>query len=180
MAAPVVAGYNTTLVPLHKNHIPARVKAAVRSDTFFKFMRAHPEIDEALHQITEDLVGDCESTLVKAALKREDIRALQLILAVKGKDRGWNQRYEVTGPNGVPLVGAAPSAADLIAALEAVLERQAERRALAPPEGPPLLELSAEPARAVRTRLPILLRIADGCSEASPHNKLALDGIWTE
>jgi hypothetical protein len=128
---------------------PAARLLHVCPDTLYKYLAEHREAIEAdLHQITENLVDDCESELIKGALKRGDFRHLQLILAVKGKDRGWNQRYEVTGANGAPLVSAVPSAGDLIQALEAVLAKRGEQAALGAPAGVPLLELSAEPAPA--------------------------------
>jgi hypothetical protein len=121
----------------------------VSAPVLYAYIREHrDEVEEALHQITEELVDQVESALIKGALKREDFRCMQLILTTKGASRGWNARLEVTGPGGGALVSAGPSAADLIQALEAVLARRQEQPALAAPEGVPLLELSAEPAAA--------------------------------
>lgn len=74
----------------------------VSRPTFYKFMEAHPELEEVRQEADEELL-DIGEGHVRTALKGGDLKTIRWHLERKGKNRGYNTRVEQTGADGGPL-----------------------------------------------------------------------------
>lgn len=70
--------------------------------TLYSFMREHPEVQAALDEIEEQLKDIAEGQIVKA-IQSGDMQTVRWWTELKAKDRGYNRRLEVGGPNGGPI-----------------------------------------------------------------------------
>lgn len=69
---------------------------------YYEWVVADKEFAAAVKDLDDSLVDMAESRLYKAVL-RDNMTAIIFLLKTKGKKRGWVERQEVTGADGVPL-----------------------------------------------------------------------------
>ena len=82
-------------------------------NTIRRYIRQYPSVAEAQREAHERLGDMIEFALHDKAL-RGDIAALIFLAKTKYKNRGYTQRTELTGADGVPLLS--PDTAQLLAA----------------------------------------------------------------
>lgn len=70
--------------------------------TLYRFMQAHPELEEVRQEADEELL-DIGEGHVRTAIKMNDLKTIRWHLERKGKNRGYNTRVEQTGADGGPL-----------------------------------------------------------------------------
>lgn len=70
--------------------------------TLYKFVKAHPTVQDALDSAREVMLDNAESSLYRNALNG-DTTALIFFLKTQGKKRGYVERVESTGPGGKPI-----------------------------------------------------------------------------
>jgi hypothetical protein len=72
--------------------------------TYFVWMKKDPEFAASVRELDEYLLDFTESKLM-AKIQSGNLTAMIFYLKCKGKARGWVERQEVTGAEGVPLNG---------------------------------------------------------------------------
>jgi hypothetical protein len=70
--------------------------------TVYNYIEAHPELKEVLKEARETMLDHAESSLYNAAIRGEG-GAVCFFLKTQGKSRGYIERQELTGAEGVPL-----------------------------------------------------------------------------
>lgn len=73
--------------------------------TLYRFLAAHPSVAEFLEDIDEELKDLAEGKLLQL-IRAGDPQTIRWYLERKGRDRGYGQRVEATGPDGGPIVVA--------------------------------------------------------------------------
>lgn len=66
------------------------------------YVERHPTLKAAVEEIA-DMNLDLAETMLLAAVAKGEAWAVCFYLKCKGKQRGWTERAEVTGPGGGPL-----------------------------------------------------------------------------
>ena len=70
--------------------------------TVDNYIKRHPTVALAYDDLRETMVDRAERGLLKL-LVAEDWQAIKYVLSTLGKDRGYSERQEITGPEGGPL-----------------------------------------------------------------------------
>lgn len=70
--------------------------------TLWRFMQAHPELQEVRDECDEELL-DIGENHVSKAIDAGDLKTIRWQLERKGKNRGYNTRVEQTGADGGAL-----------------------------------------------------------------------------
>ena len=83
-------------------------------NTIRRYIRQYPSVAEAQREAHEAMLDDAERTLYELAVDERNVTALIFLLKTQGKGRGYTQRTELTGADGVPLLS--PDTAQLLAA----------------------------------------------------------------
>jgi len=76
--------------------------ANVGRTTYFDWMRKDPQFAAAIRELDDYLLDFTESKLM-AKIQSGNLTAMIFYLKCKGKKRGWVERQEVTGADGVPI-----------------------------------------------------------------------------
>jgi hypothetical protein len=74
----------------------------VHRATLYRFLELHPRLVEFASEIQEELLDVAEAKVIQL-LKDGDMPTVRWFLELKGKDRGYTRRAEVTGPAGAPI-----------------------------------------------------------------------------
>lgn len=74
----------------------------VSRQTFYKFMREHPQLEDVRAECGEDLLDIAEASVIND-LRNAEMKTTRWFLDRKGKDRGYTTRQEQTGADGEPL-----------------------------------------------------------------------------
>jgi hypothetical protein len=74
----------------------------VSRSTLYRFLDAHPEIEEALTDIDEQIKDLAESKML-TLLRAGDAQTVRWYLETKAKDRGYTRRVENVGKDGGPI-----------------------------------------------------------------------------
>jgi hypothetical protein len=77
--------------------------ANVGRTTYFAWMKRDPQFAAAVKELDDYLLDFTESKLMEK-IQSGNLTAMIFYLKCKGKKRGWVERQEVTGAEGVPLV----------------------------------------------------------------------------
>ena len=89
-----------------RDHAGIRSHAAealkVSKSAITRFIQRHPELEDALQEIEDDMNDTAESGLFKA-IQGGDLRAITFRLERKAKNRGYGRGMEVTGKGGGPI-----------------------------------------------------------------------------
>lgn len=84
-------------------------RLGIARGSFGRLMERWPELREVVAEERERLVDLAERTLVDLALVDRDYRALRLVLATWGADRGWDrQTHGTPGPTQIEVVIGPP------------------------------------------------------------------------
>ena len=70
--------------------------------TVDNYIKRHPTVAKAYQELREAMVDQAERGLIHL-LDAEDWQAIKYTLSTLGKDRGYIERQEVTGPDGTAL-----------------------------------------------------------------------------
>lgn len=74
----------------------------VARQTFWKFMKDNPELEDVRNECEEGLLDIGEKHLT-TAIGTGDMKTIRWHLERKGKNRGYTTRQETTGADGAPL-----------------------------------------------------------------------------
>lgn len=77
----------------------AAEKLNVSRQTLYTFLEEHPEVQDELDSVDEELKDIAEAAIVKA-LQASDMQTVRWYMELKGKDRGYVRRVENTGKDG--------------------------------------------------------------------------------
>ena len=86
-------------------------KLRVDRSTVCRFIKAHPEVAEALGEITEELADLAEAKLLDG-IRNGEFPNIKFFLEHKARDRGYGRNLELSGPGGKPIGIAAQPALD--------------------------------------------------------------------
>jgi len=81
----------------------AAAKAGVKYWTLWKYSKEFPEIREAVDEAKESMLDFAEGKLYQA-ISEGNMTAIIFFLKTKGKSRGFIERAELTGAEGMPLI----------------------------------------------------------------------------
>jgi len=97
-------------------------------ETVDRYVRKHPELNDRLHGITEELV-DLAETQLHRQVREGKWAAIKFVLETKGAERGWVTKRETSGEMTITtLDGRSDAELDaIIAATEGVSERDTGR-----------------------------------------------------
>jgi hypothetical protein len=70
--------------------------------TYFEWMKRDPQFAASVRELDDYLLDFTESKLM-AKIQSGNLTAMIFYLKCKGKKRGWVERQEVTGADGIPL-----------------------------------------------------------------------------
>ena len=76
--------------------------ANVGRTTYYEWMKRDPQFAAAIKELDDYLLDFTESKLM-AKIQSGNLTAMIFYLKCKGKKRGWVERQEVTGADGIPL-----------------------------------------------------------------------------
>lgn len=112
----------------------AAQKLGISRSYLYDYIRAHPDLEDVIADVEEQTLDLAETQLVKA-LGEGDGQSVRFYLKTKGKNRGYTERVESTGPEGGPQVHRLAPALDMsaytdaeLATLEALLEKGSNTR----------------------------------------------------
>jgi len=92
--------------------------------TIYRRMERSPRIRTVYDTARESMIDNVESSLYRRALGG-DVTACIFILKTRGKDRGYVERHEISGPNGGPISHVTKS--ELDCEIDGLLEELADR-----------------------------------------------------
>jgi predicted transcriptional regulator len=67
--------------------------------TVYKYLDKYPDLKQMLDEQSNELVDMAESAAKKLVEERHP-ETVRFVLSTKGKNRGWTQRTEISGPDG--------------------------------------------------------------------------------
>jgi hypothetical protein len=70
--------------------------------TLYRFIKANPDLLEAINEIDEEMKDLVEGKML-TAIRNDDPQMIRFFLERRARDRGYGIRQEVTGPNGGPV-----------------------------------------------------------------------------
>ena len=76
--------------------------ANIGRTTYFEWMKKDPQFAASIRELDDYLLDFTESKLM-AKIQSGNLTAMIFYLKCKGKKRGWVERQEVTGADGIPL-----------------------------------------------------------------------------
>lgn len=84
------------------NMTAATKKMGIDRSTVYRWRQEFPEFEQQLKDIQETQIDFVESKLM-SLINNGDVASTIYYLKTKGKERGWSERYEVTGKEGKDL-----------------------------------------------------------------------------
>ncbi|MBS7703301.1 helix-turn-helix domain-containing protein [Chelatococcus asaccharovorans] len=111
----------------------AAARLKISRTALYQYFDRHPELHDVRREIEEETLDLAEAGLLEQ-IRDKNMTALIFYLKTKGKQRGYVERSEVTGPNGRPV--SVQVSADNLSVDDALrLEELAKRAANPQPAG---------------------------------------------